>query len=214
MTPSKTSSLVLSTLFFILVVGCLLSSSTTEAHGYMKSPRSRSWYANPNSGSKPQGTPPAEFCPHCINTKQANEVCGRGQGVQSYDNWKDSRGRPMPWTNQGSYREGQEIIIDSVITAHHWGFIEVFACPNGNRSTQSCLNSNPLIFVEDLSHGGPRDSANPGRAYLAPPTGGTMEFKHKFRLPPGVSGPNVLLQWHYVTANDCYPPGNVSVIIF
>lgn len=33
------------------------------------------------------------------------------------------------------------------------------------------------------------------------------ELEYKFQLPAGMVGDLVLLQWHYVTANSCMPPG-------
>lgn len=53
-------------------------------------------------------------------------------------------------------------------------------------------------------------------AYIAPTTfpGVQIEgdpsgyiFNHRFRLPAGISGKRVLIQWHYWTANSCVYPG-------
>ena len=34
-----------------------------------------------------------------------------------------------------------------------------------------------------------------------------MKFSHKFKLPQGLTGDLVLIQWHYLTANSCKHPG-------
>jgi hypothetical protein len=58
----------------------------------------------------------------------------------------------------------------------------------------------------------PRDANYPHRAYLPPFTGPVypgppLNYWYKFQLPSGLSGDLVLLQWHYVTSNSCFPPG-------
>ena len=49
----------------------------------------------------------------------------------------------------------------------------------------------------------PPDPAYPHRGmYAGGQGGGTKWFRHEFRLPAGVSGEKVLLQWKYITANS------------
>ncbi len=179
-----------------------------DAHGFLKSPRSRNHYARVegvgyNTGVAGQTL--KEYCEHCLNFKTYNQVCATGQ-TQNYDTWKDVNGNPMPWISQGTYIEGGYITIESVITANHAGHIEVYACPAGEASTQDCFLQHPLTFVEDLLYGGPVDDLYPVRGYISP----AAEFKFKYRLPMGVSGSKVMLQWRYVTANSCFPKGYVS----
>lgn len=193
-----------------LTLSCYLSTFTAEAHGFLKTPRSRNYYAHVEGadwGALP-GQPPKEYCPHCLNFKSMNEICGTGQ-AQNYDLWTDITGNPMPWMSQGIYTEGQEIIIEAVLTTNHAGHFDVFACPDGDASTQDCFLNNPLTFVQDVLHGGPVDDHYPERAYVAPVT----DFKFIYRLPVGLHGSKVMLQWRYVTANSCFPPGYVSVFL-
>ena len=49
------------------------------------------------------------------------------------------------------YTEGQEMIIETTLTANHAGHIDIFICPNGSVRT----------FVEDMIHGGPVDENYP-----------------------------------------------------
>jgi hypothetical protein len=113
----------------------------------------------------------------------------------------------MPWISQATYTEGQEIVIEVVITANHAGHFDVFVCPDGDTSTQECFLDHPLTFVEDMLHGGPVDDHYPSRAYISP---NAKFFKLKYRLPEGIQGDQAMLQWRYVTANSCTPPGYVS----
>ena len=173
----------------------------------LTSPRSRNYYASVAGvtfGNTP-GDVAAEYCPHCLNSKTVDQVCATGT-TQTYDNWLDVNGNPMPWLAQGVYTEGQEIIIEATLTTNHAGHFDLYACPDGNASTQQCFLDNPLTLVEDMLYGGPVDDHYPERAYVSPST----DFKFKYRLPMGVHGPQVMLQWRYVTANSCFPPGYVS----
>ena len=81
----------------------------------------------------------------------------------------------------------------------------MYACPNGNASTQDCFVRNPLTMVRDLKYNGPRDSNYPERGYVGSPNSETFRFR--YRLPRGVTGNQVMLQWRYVTANSCLPRG-------
>lgn len=76
-----------------------------------------------------------------------------------------------------------------------------------------CFEQNKLTFVKDLFYGANYDPNYPHRAYVAPlkvvlgdegsqnylpdygTTEGLMDFKFTMRLPEGVSGDLVLLQW-------------------
>ena len=196
-------------LFFSLFAA--LASSvydSADAHGYLSSPRSRVFYAYEEGGNG-VGVPRKEYEPQSINRKAANQVCG--SMAQNYDDYRDSRGNPMPWIPQGVYSEGQEIDIEFTLTANHWGHIEMYACPGGNASTQDCFVRNPLTMVRDLKYNGPRDPTYPERGYLGSPN--RESFRFRYRLPRGVRGNQVMLQWRYVTANSCLPRGYVSVIL-
>lgn len=89
------------------------------------------------------------------------------------------------------------------------------ACPinPGEAATQECFDKHPLTFVKDNLYGAVADPNYPARAYLPPSTfagsktdssdGITgIKYSHKYRLPEGVSGAHVLIQWHWVTGNS------------
>jgi hypothetical protein len=203
MTTSKAITVALA-----LLLVCSLPTFT-EGHGHLTSPRSRNFEAREDGawGRGGAGVPPKETCPHCLNTKANNEICGRSPS-HNYDSWRDTRGNAIQWNPQATYSEGQEIIVESFIDTNHAGHIDVFLCPDGADSTQNCFLNNPATMVEDLVDGGPNDPNWPGRGYLG--LGQRRSFKFKYRLPMGVKGDRVMMQWRYVTANSCIPPGYVS----
>jgi len=195
--------------FFIYFTSALsLLSVSIEAHGYLKSPRSRNWVGYEDgvvaSGPGSAGMPQRETCYHCLNNKAADDLCSFGNAATLYDNWNDINGDPMPWISQATYDEGDIIEVEAVLTANHAGHMEMWLCPDGNNSTQECLWSNPATLIKDELHGGPVDPSYPERAYFA---NSASEFKFTYKLPEGLTGDNVLIQWQYITANSCFPPG-------
>jgi len=206
----------------ILLIGPIFLPTTlfASAHGYLSSPRSRNfrateaedgmWWGGPGDGPYP------EDCPHCLNRKPAEGTCGG-----SYDIPRDMLDRPMEWASQATYTAGDTVVVDATLTAHHRGHMEMYACDvsDGTTATTACFESNPLIFVQDLMYDGPDpDPVYPERAYVAPNNGEAgdpgdwgpsdgMQFSFEYRLPTGVSGSKVLLQWRYYTANTCEAPG-------
>ena len=63
--------------------------------------------------------------------------------------------------------------------------------------------SNKCTFLLVLSFSR-KDPTYPERAYFA---NDQSEFKYTYKLPEGVCGEKVLVQWRYITANSCFPPG-------
>ena len=154
--------------------------------------------------------------PHSLNR---GGLCGARSGVQ-YAFPENAVGGPMPLNIQATYEQGQEIVLEAILTAHHWGHIEVKACPlaqHGDAPTQECFDQFPLLFIEDLIYpDSPNDPDYPGRAYIpAPDAPGTTTagnpsgklFRQKFKLPSNLNGQIVLLQWYYRTGNSCSSPG-------
>lgn len=175
-------------LVWVSFLVCILASQV-EAHGGLISPRSRNRVAREDgSEHSRKGIPTPEYCWHCLNDN--NGLCGK-VGNNDYDTWVDSVGIPMLWSSQVTWEPGQVVQIEFEITANHWGHIELHACPKGRHSTQRCLDQYPLEFVEDVSHGMPKDRNFPERGYL---TGGESKFTMTFRVPSDLEGSQVLLQ--------------------
>ena len=77
----------------------------------------------------------------------------------------------------------------------------------GEIPAQSCFNDHPLEYVSDPLHSAPKDVNYPERAYIPNSSTRPWNYQHRYKLPSGVSGDNVLIQWKYITANSCNPPG-------
>jgi hypothetical protein len=106
-----------------MFIGLSIFLRVADGHGYLESPRSRNWMASPTQEGTWSATsrrPPAESCPHCLNKKQSNRVCGIG-GAQDYDVWRDSTGIPMAWRSQATLRVGEVFDVTTVLTANHAG---------------------------------------------------------------------------------------------
>lgn len=218
--PPTASAVVFASGLFLFVIATLRG---VDAHGYMTSPRARNYvamkaYNEPecNDGD-PNGCPPTEYCESCLNANAG--ICGmKGIGGRSYETpfWVDEVGNPMPWAAQAVYDEGSEVIIKSYIRHHHNGHMELRACNKGpNDCNQSDLVG-PLEFIEDVSDQlinanqptMPKDPFNPERGmYAGGQNGDLKEFAFRYKLPEGFYGERVMLQWKYITANSCEPPG-------
>ena len=161
---------------------------------------------------------PKEDCPHCLNRGGVLAQCGV-DGGRSYDVPLNVFGDLLAPQPEATYHRGQEIDLDVVLTAHHKGHFEFYACPivPGEAPTADCFHSHPLEFVADLLYGAPKDPNYPSRAYIAPSSysgivndnTGVSGILYRFRmkLPDTAVGDLVLIQWHYLTANSCQFPG-------
>jgi len=183
-----------------------------DAHGYLKSPKSRNYYAN-TDGKWYGGTasdPAPENCPHCLNRGGTDGVCGISSNA-NYEQPPNAMGGLMPPVVQACYSPGSVVEFESVLTAHHKGHFEFRACPvsSGEVPTQECFDSNPLTFIEDPLYGAVPDTNHPERAYI--PNAGSDDtewtYKHRYQLPSNLEGELVIIQWYYLTANSCNPEG-------
>lgn len=191
-----------------------IASTVVDAHGYLKSPRSRNFVANQEGGSSDDNYP-KEYCPHCLNLGGTEGRCGV-TGTHSYDIPRKNDGTVMSADPQIVAQRGSQITADIVITAHHKGHFEFKACaissPN-QAPSQECFDANPLKLVRDELYGSLPDPNYPTRAYIPPashsglmldPSGAPGTFyQYTLQLPDTVVGDLVLLQWRYLTANSC-----------
>jgi hypothetical protein len=202
-----------------LLMAVNYTPNSVDAHGYLKTPRSRNYYASVEgvwSGGS-ESDPSVETCPQCLNIGGTEARCGL-VGDHNYDLPPNFLGGIMPATPQGCYKPGADIVFESVLTAHHMGHFAFKACPisHGEVPTQECFDANPLTFLEDELYGANPDPLFPERAYiprtdfargLVRDSSGAYLMRHRFRLPVGLSGDLVLIQWHYVTGNSCKDVG-------
>ena len=112
-----------------------------------------------------------ESCPQCLNLGGTLARCGMVQD-RNYDAPKNALGGPMPTKIQATYSQGQDIIINITLTAHHKGHFVFSGCPivYGEVAGQPCFDQYKLTFVEDLLYGANFDFNNPERAF----TGGNL----------------------------------------
>lgn len=190
---------------YVLISNMYLAKFAVEGHGYLKSPRSRNWVAHEDGSDSwsggAAGVPQKEYCYHCLNTKAADEICGVGN-ANNYDEWLDMNGDPIPWNSQATYAEGETITVKSYLNTNHWGHMDLYVCPDGSASTQACFEANPLEYISS-THNAPKDENYPNRGYYS----GDIEFEMTYKLPMGVTGDEVMMQWRYVTGNSCMSPG-------
>jgi hypothetical protein len=171
-----------------------------HAHGYLSSPRARNWVARQEG---------REWDHQSLNRKPTSSTCGRSPS--SGINYDITPGPRI----EATYSCGQTIDLSVTLTAHHKGHFQFKACPisPGQAATQACFDARKLRFIS--GHGANFDPNYPERAYIPPAPPGTQasngsglwNYQYRFQLPAGVSGDLVLLQWHYITANSCLPPG-------
>jgi hypothetical protein len=195
-------------LSFVMIF-CHNSIMQADAHGFMLTPRTRNEFAAQEGvdGVPTAELPSKEYCSHCLNTN--NGVCGKSPNFD-YDDYKDSTGNPMPWISQETFTEGQVITVKSYLDTPHNGHMELKACPNGDASTQECFDTpgHELIFQEDVLYNMPADPSYPVRGYYAGGQGGGLKsHEMRFKLPDNIKGDRVMLQYKYITANSCSPPG-------
>jgi len=179
-----------------------------NGHGMILEPPSRNTYTNIYGldWGTSEGVPAKEYCHHCLNRNTG--VCGLSESGRNYDDWRDSKGLEMPWTQVASYSQGQTIEVLTRLEAHHAGHMELRGCPDGKDSTQACFDQHVFEFVEDAFYGMPKDPNYPERGYYwGGPTQNGVDFLMKFKIPDSLVGEKVLLQWLYVTANSCSPQG-------
>ena len=212
--------MIFPTISISIITANLLATSLApgaDAHGYLLTPRSRNYRAHVDgkwSGGT-ASTPAVESEPQSLNIGGSEASCGI-VGGRNYDYPRNALNGNLVEVAQECYEEGAIISIESVLTAHHMGHFEVKACPitTGEVATQECFNANPLTFVSDNFYNAPVDPLYPGRAYIPRSEYSTQKsssnaylFRHQFKLPDGLKGELVLLQWYYLTGNSCLPEG-------
>eukprot|EP00903_Cladosiphon_okamuranus_P005577 g5551.t1 len=157
---------------------------------------------------------------------QRHGICGdpeqtAAEGENKYG--KDNSYYPVLET----YDEGGILEVKIVVSAHHWGHVEMFLCdandlPDGPDGTviQSCFNKYPLNRAEDDEINQPIDSNHPGRMILDPMcrAGETDQTliegaypgdvaTGRYQLPPGLTCERCVVQMVYYTGNSCKHQG-------
>eukprot|EP01134_Creolimax_fragrantissima_P002165 CFRG2165T1 len=113
---------------------------------------------------------------------------------------------------------GQDYEFEVLVSTHHRGHYEFRVCDfkeNGNQLTQTCLNEHLLLRADGDDAVSSIDPDHPERYYLEPTCanpydieGNGVLFHHmKYHIPDSLQCEFCIVQWVYVTANSCNPPG-------
>ena len=220
------NSAVLNTLATICAVSAAFRSVTPgEGHAYLKKPASRNFVASQSdyldwaSFKDKAGKALTEPCPSCLD--QNNGVCGKTQyddtpynnknGLRDFDKWIDWNRNPMPWNSTETYTEGSTITVDITMETNHQGHFQLRACPVTDRTipsaTEECFASHKLMFEKDITHGVRKDKKHPERAYVYgghPKAEHGVNMSYQFKLPEGLTGEKVLLQYFWYTGYCAY----------
>jgi len=144
-------------------------------------------------------------------------VLGPDGGGRNYDFPKNAFGESMPVNVQEVYEDGGLMDVEVVLSAHHKGHFIFKACPipfTTISPTQECFDAHPLEFVADKLYNAPISPTHPERVHVAPfhhpqkvyspkePFDKAMLFQYTMRLPTGIVGDLVLIQWYYVASNS------------
>ncbi|PXF45207.1 hypothetical protein BWQ96_05037 [Gracilariopsis chorda] len=127
-----------------------------------------------------------------------------------------------------TYRQGGVIGLGLSVVAHHNGFVEAHVCDvakcEGGDISKDCFQNGGCVQLKrayqpecesrQSVHCGPIDHNYPGRWYLPCSTDNTglgwdyfpPEYA-TFRLPDQLHCEHCVLQWYWVGANTCNPPG-------
>merc|ERR1719412_2898545 len=117
-----------------------------------------------------------------------------------------------------TYTAGQVVEFEHVITAHHFGHLEMSICDR--RINSSTADPAGCLRRWKLERGAPPadcrpndsrtdcqpvDSRHPERFYLPPRRNLPQTDKFRYRIPAGLQCAECTLQWRWWTANSCVP---------
>jgi len=192
--------------------------SFVNAHGYLKSPRSRNLIAY-RDGTWTGNSPnlyPKMTCPHCLNRGGSVGQCGRYLD-SDYTFPRSRAGTILPPNPQIVVQRESRITVEVVLTAHHMGHFEFKACPMNQTPNQQCFDNYPFRLVRDELYGTSPDPNYPERTYIPPLSYNDIQkdssdmpgtqFRYTLQLPRNLPAGNALMQWHYITGNTCIVPG-------
>jgi len=215
---------------FVLIIALSILVGV-NGHGFMSNPKARNVISRTdhycphcfngggtgNVAANSNGVWPAV---ETEETSKRHGLCGDPAGQDDHM----VGGKSYNGNTVGTYTSGGTIDIDVGVTAHHNGHFEFYLCnkddlvdPSGP-ITQDCLNKHPLKRTEGFPSTNPIDPKYPTRYYLDPKCSLSTEFfadaavtgwkvpTMRFDLPD-IECEHCVLQFYWVTANSCLPPG-------
>lgn len=215
--------LPLTALTLLLLTTSTLLTTTVNALGYLKTPRSRNLVAYEDTVWWPKTStdPEPETTPQGLDRGGALAQCGIVETLRNYDTPRNILGDDMPINVQAVYNQEDVITVEVSLISSNGGHFQFSLCPIewGEIPTAECFEDHPLEFIQDNNYDATFDPNYPERIYV--PDGkvtgrvddtsgfpGTKQlFSYDLALPCGLTGDLVLLQWYFVTAQDCYHEG-------
>ena len=179
-----------------LVVGALAIFAPTpvRSHGYLVQPPSRNYLAykagldydvmSLNGGGPWSVWPSGNWQPGGGGN---HPICGREQ-------------YSAPGASTATWQAGQDVQLSVVITAPHAGLFYFGLCSVG-RESPDCFARHKLLNTEDGTDY--FNLKNRGGSFY----GAAGTYTMTFRLPADAPTGLCTLQWYYLTANSCDPPG-------
>ncbi len=165
--------------------------------------------------------PEPETTPQGLDRGGTLAQCGIVEQSRNYDNPRNVFLDPMPINIQAVYDQEAEITIEVSLISSNGGHFQFSLCSIewGEIPTEECFKAHPLEFVKDNLYGAFEDPNYPERIYVPDGDvegrvsdtsgfkGDKQLFSYQMNLPCGMTGDLVLLQWYFVTAQDCYHEG-------
>jgi len=181
-----------------------------HGHAYMSWPASRNF-------DDCENFEPQSVNQHCDNCN--TESCG----VYRNTNYGNVVHPPT-----GSFIAGGLLEVETIVTAHHKGYMELRICSRPDDLTQDCFDEHLLVRDSEtaLMDPAPVDESHLGRWYIPPPeidwspdaasvpistacsrSKSGRRYRWAVRLPADLECEHCVVQWFWVTANSCNPAG-------
>jgi len=200
----------------VLSLVCAASAFVQVAHGhaYMSWPSSRNF-------DKCDLWDPQSLNGHCDNCN--TDCCG------TFGNIDFAQVAHNP---TGTYQAGGLLEVETILTTHHMGFMELRICSRPHDVTQECFDEHLLLRDAETAEidPAPVDESHPGRWYIPPPqrnwpmnaqskpvgnqcSGSSRDkdlwtrYQWKVRLPADLECDHCVVQLFWVSANSCSPLG-------
>ena len=187
-------------LFQALTIALACSATGASAHGYMNNPMARNVQRGPpgDMHSLSCGGTGAVWDDGRVKYSESNpfgrcDRCGSNIAEPKPRAFEEGGKFATPPKIAAHYSPGSAIDIEIVIKVSHGGRFSFRLCAAGNPSSQDCYNQNIL-------------KGTSGSPYYYIRSEGAKTYRFQYILPM-VSCERCVLQWLYLTANSCTPPG-------
>lgn len=191
-------------------VGALALAAGAAGHGFMVQPAARNTDATTN------------YCAYCLAGGGLGSVYADGRGFPNglHGVCGDPAG-PRPMHEGGGdfqrlngglrmtyYAQGSVVTLRVKVTANHGGYFQWKVCKVPDNLAGSATATERGYVTQRCFDMAPLSLLPQGNAYFLDPTWRPpFAVAVQARLPSGLTCARCVVQWHYVTANSCNPPG-------